>query len=861
MLVKESTNKKSKKYAARNHFIVSWKIQILIFILVSLFSGIFLMNNVQKIRDHAFQIGFNAINQESVSDAIKRFPSAYIKGKLQFTNPDRIDLDIKYKNFAKLEDKKNKSLKINKIIQEEDDFVPAELRFDNKTTSVELRIKGDNVDHLIGDKWSFRIKTKGDNAVFGMRVFSLQNPYTRGFQGQFIIDSVRKKYGLLSLRRRVVELFVNGDSVGLMELEEHFSKELLESNGRKESVIVRFDEGASWNSPPGFNYKNTIIDTFRDSSINKSSQLTMHRRNAIGLLRGFVNSKLDASEVFDSNEMGMFLAINQLFGSQHGVRWGNMRFYYNPYTGKLQPIGYDDNFHERQVVGSIVEEDLFNELLSDKAIYESYINSLKTIIDDIENKNLISELQQLEDEYTNILLSEFYLLQKYDYSDLEDRADYIKENILSERSNNTDYSDVKNLFIFIVQDRDKPEVSNLEFVPLIDSDLVITGVKHEDPLINKKLNIFFESLLPIRLDEKSDRNEYKKIENIEAEIFIGAKFVIESKSGDYSIVEGVEKYYPLLEEKIIPSFDNVNDLLKRGIIKISDDTIVFNKGHFEVGNVVILNGFKKVLFNEGTSIKFNNNSGIISLIPMHFNGNVQFQGDKATGGWLYILNTDGENIINGLSMTNVGAVKFPKFELTGALSIYNSPVIINDIYINNVSSEDAINIISSEYEVNNCSISDTDSDAIDADFSFGKFDGCKFRNIGIMGGGDAIDISGNQSIITNSYFEKISDKAISAGEMSNVTIKKVVIQDSSIGIASKDSSIVIANDVEIINSQDAAIMAYIKKKEYGGAEVIASQIKTINNDNMISDMDSLIELDGVILEKRNIDIEQLYKEQ
>ena len=50
----------------------------------------------------------------------------------------------------------------------------------------------------------------------------------------------------------------------------------------------------------------------------------MHRRNAIGLLRGFVNSKLDASEVFDSNEMGMFLAINQLFGSQHGVRWGNI---------------------------------------------------------------------------------------------------------------------------------------------------------------------------------------------------------------------------------------------------------------------------------------------------------------------------------------------------------------------------------------------------------------------------------------------------------------------------------------------------------------------------------------------------------
>ena len=34
----------------------------------------------------------------------------------------------------------------------------------------------------------------------------------------------------------------NGSAVGIMALEEHFSKELLEANGRRESVIIRFDE-------------------------------------------------------------------------------------------------------------------------------------------------------------------------------------------------------------------------------------------------------------------------------------------------------------------------------------------------------------------------------------------------------------------------------------------------------------------------------------------------------------------------------------------------------------------------------------------------------------------------------------------
>ena len=52
---------------------------------------------------------------------------------------------------------------------------------DGRKLPVSLRLKGDWVDHLEGEKWSFRIKFKGSNAYHGMKKFSIQDPHTRSF--------------------------------------------------------------------------------------------------------------------------------------------------------------------------------------------------------------------------------------------------------------------------------------------------------------------------------------------------------------------------------------------------------------------------------------------------------------------------------------------------------------------------------------------------------------------------------------------------------------------------------------------------------------------------------------------------------
>ena len=71
------------------------------------------------------------------------------------------------------------------------------------------------------------------------------------------------------------------------------------------------------------------------------------------------------------------------------------------------------------------------------------------------------------------------------------------------------------------------------------------------------------------------------------------------------------------------------------------------------------------------------------------------------------------------------------------------------------------------------------------------FDNVKFLNIG----NDAIDFSGSNANISNLSFENVSDKLISVGENSNVKISNIKANKSYVGIASKDGSTVVAENI------------------------------------------------------------------
>ena len=95
-----------------------------------------------------------------------------------------------------------------------------------------------------------------------------------------------------------------------------------------------------------------------------------------------------------------------------------------------------------------------------------------------------------------------------------------------------------------------------------------------------------------------------------------------------------------------------------------------------------------------------------------------------------------------------------------------------------------MNIIKSNFLIKDSYFENTNADALDIDFSNGK----------------------------------IGDKAISVGEQSKIIISNSYIQASHFGLVAKDKSVIEGNNITITNN-DIGVAAYIKKSEYGPAEI------------------------------------------
>ncbi len=102
------------------------------------------------------------------------------------------------------------------------------------------------MDHLEGNKWSFRIKLKGNNSYYGLKKFSIQDPSTRSFMMEWFAHQLFEKEDILTTRYQFKVVYINGVNKGVYALEEHFNKRLLEYRNQREGPIVKFDESGIW---------------------------------------------------------------------------------------------------------------------------------------------------------------------------------------------------------------------------------------------------------------------------------------------------------------------------------------------------------------------------------------------------------------------------------------------------------------------------------------------------------------------------------------------------------------------------------------------------------------------------------------
>jgi hypothetical protein len=225
-----------------------------------------------------------------------------------------------------------------------------------------MRLLAGPADHLDGEgKWGFEVRTRNGQQLLGMQRLYLLDPAANNGLNEWAFARTLEREGILVAHYRFVHLIFNGDDRGIYALQEGFADELLTAQGRLPGIIIEFDANLLWKSIAHFQgdaqaaYADPIanlsaadfqyfeVDPFRDATIARDPDLSVQKDAAIGVLRALQAGELEASDAFDAEEYGRFLALVDLWGATQGTSLVNLRYYYNPISSRLEPIGFNAN--------------------------------------------------------------------------------------------------------------------------------------------------------------------------------------------------------------------------------------------------------------------------------------------------------------------------------------------------------------------------------------------------------------------------------------------------------------------------------------------------------------------------------------
>jgi len=308
-----------------------------------------------------------------------------------------VSLELSEKNYARILAVVDSGRIRGVILSEGNSYVKGKLTDAKGTYKVKLRIKGKMTDHVSGNKWSFRVIFKDAGTFMGMRRFSLQHPGTRGYLTDWLSHRMMRGEGLVAVRFGYCTLDLNGEDLGVYNYEEHFGQELLDHNTRPRGPILRFDPKEFWQKrlawmrkdtvEPGLgSYQTATIDAFDTNEIMADSVRSAQLDTAVARIERFRSGSLPAHAVFNADLIARHLAHNDLVGGFRSLDWSDVKLYYNPTSGLVEPISYESfsGFPTEELAGAHrltgpfkVSDELHTQWLKDSTLFQLYIHHLE----------------------------------------------------------------------------------------------------------------------------------------------------------------------------------------------------------------------------------------------------------------------------------------------------------------------------------------------------------------------------------------------------------------------------------------------------------------------------------------------------
>lgn len=767
---------------------------------------------------------------------------------------EALDLSISEKRLNKLEGYVHRAMDMGRLSYGKKDWKKAILKEGNSERKIKMRLKGDWPDHYLSEKWSFRIRVKGGKAWQGKRTFSIMNPIVRDHLNEWVYHQMLDQANVLTTTYEFVPVRINGNYMGIYAWEEHFEKHLIESRDRREGPILKFFEDGLFEltidrqkngprpNPPLFAASPIVPFQAEKVAANpvKLQQFLMGQR----LLENFRTGERPASAVFDLQKLADFAAISDLCRARHSNTWHNLRYYYNPVTCRLEPIGYDGytdkgpyNAHLPILSGLLhrdasikslhPQERAYYQLFTDPVFLATYAERLAYFSQKETVESLLTKVSEELNQYESWLQAD-YPGYAYDREFLSRNAQLVQEALPELQavldtggyanwdltpSDTVSYAPVGERAVLPAisarahatvnpAGRWTVEVTNFHTGPL---ELVGAGNMPTSPAQH-----FGEMSLPAYTKATNTETVTLPIDTAYRWLFYRIKADSLGKVAIWPWPDGAG-------QSSRETLDQLPYIAVPDFVETTEQGWLIPAGNHLLDRPWTIPAGTGLTIAAGAKLDLKSGAFILSYSAVRLNGTaeapIRLYSSDNSGMGLTVLQAP-PSLLSYASFESLNSFVWGGWEQTGAVNFYQTEVQIDNCLFARSFGEDALNLFHCAIQLNNCRFEDTRFDAFDGDFCTGMVQNCWFSNIG----DDGIDFSGSNITIQHCDLSEIADKGISIGEGTQAEITNTTVSKARTGISVKDRSAVSAASLTT-NECKVGIGVFVKKPEFGPAKL------------------------------------------
>lgn len=290
----------------------------------------------------------------------------------------------------------------NRLYESYKQDVKGTFRFgDYKTTDAKIRYRGVSPNHWNALKKSFQVNLPEDQPLGERTTLRFFIGEDKGWVKGFLWNHLAEKLNLMSPKMEAVELVINKKPMGVYMLVEGWEESFLERS--KRSLGRLFSNKNLPITKPDLFLPESAFQWYDRFEEERAGETFPELRYFLSLIASAPDEVFE-KEIENILDIDIFLRwtlATILSGNFHQGNTANLNFYFNPATGKFEPIFFDASPTKLGDAIEVKDNRLVNRVLKN----ERYRNTLETITKEYvsDSRNLADDLASYDAVAANIL--------------------------------------------------------------------------------------------------------------------------------------------------------------------------------------------------------------------------------------------------------------------------------------------------------------------------------------------------------------------------------------------------------------------------------------------------------------------------